>query len=68
MSIFQIIIVLLLTLVYFLPFIFSVLLKKHKEKPVFIANLFLGWTGIGWVAVFMYVLFVDNPSRVSIKA
>jgi len=34
-------------LVYFLP---SILGKKHKNfSSIFVINLFLGWTLIGWV-------------------
>jgi hypothetical protein len=35
---------------YFLPFIIALIRGHHQRLAIFILNLFLGWTFIGWVA------------------
>lgn len=40
---------LVLGIVYFLPTIFAAVRSHHNALPIFILNLFLGWSGIGWV-------------------
>ena len=43
----------------FLPFIVA-LLRKHPQKvPIFLLNLLLGWTGIGWVVALIWA-FIKN--------
>ncbi|MEN5033808.1 superinfection immunity protein [Pseudomonas sp. TWI929] len=39
---------------YFLPFIVAWLRGHHNKVPVFLLNLFLGWTGIGWLAALIW--------------
>ncbi|NBX53217.1 MAG: superinfection immunity protein [Proteobacteria bacterium] len=46
----------LLFLVYFLPFIIS-LSRKHKDSTaIFVLNLFLGWTFVGWVVALIWAV------------
>lgn len=47
---------------YFLPAI----LGKYKSNAtsIFLVNLFLGWTAIGWVVALIWALSSDNPSVV----
>ena len=53
---------LILTLLYFLP---SVIGKdKHDAMGIFLVNLFLGWTLIGWVAAFLWAIAADRPAPV----
>ena len=41
-------------LFYFLPW-FIALLKKHKSTDtIFVLNLLLGWTGIGWLVLLIW--------------
>lgn len=35
--------------IYFLPIIIAGARSHHNQGPIFIINLFLGWTFIGWV-------------------
>jgi hypothetical protein len=35
---------------YFLPFIIALIRGHHQRLAIFIMNLFLGWTFIGWIA------------------
>lgn len=47
-----------LTILYFLP---SIICPSYKLAPVFVLNLFLGWTLVGWVAALVWA--VNNDSR-----
>ena len=42
-------ILLALAFAYMLPTVVAVLTKNGQTIPVFIINLFLGWTLLGWV-------------------
>ena len=48
-------------LIYFLPFVIA-LIRKHKDKlGIFVLNLFLGWSVIGWVVALVWsVKSYDN--------
>jgi hypothetical protein len=50
---------LLLTLLYFLPAIIG--RNKSDATGIFLLNLFLGWTLIGWVAAFLWACASDRP-------
>lgn len=50
----EISVIILAILLYFLP-TFIAVLRRHKNKlAVFLLNLFLGWTGLGWVAALVW--------------
>jgi len=51
------IIVLAGAVLYFLPFIIA--RKKHNSGSVFVVNLFLGWTIIGWIVAL--AMAANNP-------
>jgi hypothetical protein len=53
---------LLLTLLYFLPAIIG--RDKSDATGIFLLNLFLGWTLIGWVAAFLWAISSDRPHYV----
>ena len=42
------------TIIYFLPSIFASARKHHNSTALMLANLFLGWTFIGWVACLIW--------------
>jgi hypothetical protein len=45
------------TALYFLPTIVG---KNHKNMPaIFVTNLFLGWTVIGWIIALIWACKVD---------
>jgi len=54
-------IVLLLTL-YFIPSGVAVLRHHSNAMPVFLTNLFFGWTGVGWIVVLIWS-FSSNVTR-----
>jgi hypothetical protein len=35
--------------IYFLPSLVAVARRTHNSTGIFLLNLFLGWTGIGWI-------------------
>lgn len=47
-----------IALLYFLPAVIA--RKKHNANSVFVINLFLGWTLIGWVVAL--AMAVSNPA------
>ncbi|OOQ61129.1 superinfection immunity protein [Mucilaginibacter pedocola] len=55
-----ILVVLLLTFpLYFLPSILG--RKKHNSTSIFLLNLFLGWTAVGWIVALIWALSNDAP-------
>lgn len=46
--------------IYFLPSIIAKARKHSYKLAIFFLNLFLGLTGFGWVAAFVWA-FVDKP-------
>jgi hypothetical protein len=44
-----------LALLYFLPTIIATN-RGHHVTGILLLNLFLGWTGIGWVAMLLWAL------------
>ena len=53
----SLIITLLILVVYFAPTIVG--WKKKNRKAIFILNLFLGWTFIGWVVSLIWATTKD---------
>ena len=39
---------------YFLPFAVAKSRKHHQSDAILLTNLFLGWTGIGWLAALIW--------------
>ncbi|NLL90604.1 MAG: superinfection immunity protein [Dehalococcoidales bacterium] len=42
--------------VYFLPTIIAAVRKKRNILAIFLLNLFLGWTFIGWVVALVWAV------------
>jgi hypothetical protein len=41
---------------YFLPSLVAVARRTHNQTGVFIFNLLLGWTGIGWIIAMLMAI------------
>jgi hypothetical protein len=41
---------------YFLPSLIAAARHTHNAAGIFLLNLFLGWTGIGWVVALIIAL------------
>jgi hypothetical protein len=56
-------------LAYFLPTIVALVRERHDKFSVFLLNLFLGWSLIGWVIALIWacksdrVIYVQTPQR-----
>ena len=50
----------LLALLYFLPTIVASN-RGHNVTGILLLNLFLGWTGIVWLALLLWALLSDPP-------
>ena len=48
-------------LFYFLPSIVAAARSKRDLVSIFVLNLLLGWTAIGWVVAFLWELKLDSP-------
>ena len=48
-------------LVYFLPTIIALVRSKRDKAAIFVLNLFLGWSVIGWVIALVWALKQDVP-------
>lgn len=46
---------LFLGFLYFLPTILAIR-RGHDVAPVLLLNLLFGWTGIGWIALFIWAI------------
>jgi hypothetical protein len=47
---------------YFLPSIIALARSKRNILSIFLLNLFLGWTLIGWVVSLVWAAKVDVPA------
>uniref|UniRef100_A0A7C3SQE8 Superinfection immunity protein n=1 Tax=Dictyoglomus turgidum TaxID=513050 RepID=A0A7C3SQE8_9BACT len=56
-----------LILFYFLPTIIALLLHRKNTISVFLLNLFLGWTFIGWVIALVWATVKDKTQTVIIQ-
>jgi hypothetical protein len=56
-------------ILYFLPTLVALLREKHDKLSIFLVNLFLGWSVIGWIVALVWafktdrVVYVQNPQR-----
>lgn len=46
--------------IYFLPWIIGVLRRHPRRGALFILNLLVGWTGIGWLALSAWAI-LEKP-------
>ena len=51
-------------LVYFLPSIIAIARSKRDAGSIFVLNLLLGWTFIGWIIALVWALKHDYPAVV----
>jgi Superinfection immunity protein len=52
------------TVLYFLPSIIAVVRSKRDTLAIFLLNLFLGWSVIGWVVALVWAAKNDVPAAV----
>lgn len=52
-----------LYLLYWIPSAIAIDRAQHNWRSIFILNLFLGWTVIGWVIALVWAFAVPHASR-----
>ena len=50
------------TLMYFLPSIIALAKSKRDLLAIFLINLFLGWSVIGWIVALVWAAKSDAPA------
>ena len=50
----------LLFIMYWLPTIVAIARQAHSALGIFLLNLFLGWTVVGWFVALIWSLAADN--------
>lgn len=50
---------------YFLPTITAAYIKHHNQKAIFLLNLLLGWTLLGWITALVWSATAVNPISTS---
>ncbi|HWZ77769.1 MAG TPA: superinfection immunity protein [Candidatus Sulfotelmatobacter sp.] len=50
------------TLMYFLPAIIALARSKRDLLAIFLLNLFLGWSVIGWIVALVWAAKSDVPA------
>lgn len=51
----------LLLCLYFLPSLVAARARKRNSAAIFLFNLFLGWTLIGWIVALIWSATKDSP-------
>ena len=54
-------VILYLVFIYFLPWVVAKEYKSVNSPAIFILNLFLGWTLIGWVIALVWAFMKPQP-------
>jgi len=49
---------------YFLPSIIALARSKRDLLAIFLLNLFLGWSVIGWIVALLWAAKSDDPAMV----
>ena len=58
-----IIVIVLILLIYFLPSVIAGFRKHSCRWAIFFLNLFMGFTGFGWVAAFVWAFTNNSTAR-----
>ncbi len=56
-------IVVALGLVYFAPSLLALHRGKQNRLAIFLLNVFVGWTLVGWVVAIVWAAMVDRPTE-----
>ena len=49
--------------VYFLPTIVCAIRRHHNTLAIFVLNIFLGWTFVGWVVAMVWSCTADTKLK-----
>jgi len=54
---------LLVIALYLLPYIVAAMRGHHQRSAIAVLNVFLGWTGLGWVAALVWAATATGEDR-----
>jgi hypothetical protein len=60
---FSIIVVIVFILIYFFPSVIAFSKSKSNTAAIFVLNLFLGWSFIGWIVALVWALSKDKETQ-----
>jgi hypothetical protein len=52
---------------YFIPTTVAIIRKRSNTTAIFVLNLFLGWTIIGWVVALVWAVAEDSSKNINPK-
>jgi Superinfection immunity protein len=52
---------------YFLPTIIAFNRNRHNKGAIFVLNLFLGWTVLGWVVSMVWAVSSSQPPVIVVQ-
>ncbi len=55
----MVIIIILAVIIYFVPTFIAFIRRKKQFWAIFVINLCLGWTGIGWIGALFWAVFKE---------
>jgi hypothetical protein len=61
------ILLLILAGMYFLPTIVAFNRNRHNKGAIFVLNLFLGWTVLGWVVSMVWAVSSSQPPVIVVQ-
>jgi Superinfection immunity protein len=61
------ILLLILAGMYFLPTIIAFNRNRHNKGAIFVLNLFLGWTVLGWVVSMVWAVSSSQPPVIVVQ-
>ena len=63
----ELIVLLIISSLYFIPTIIAFSRKRNNRTAIFILNLFLGWTFVGWIASLVWACVADKPQTIVVN-
>ena len=60
----EIIVLIFLLAIYFIPTIVAFSRNKNNRTAIFVLNLFLGWTLVGWIVSLVWACISDKPQTI----
>lgn len=63
MSIYQIVIAMIVCGIYFMPSLIAMSNNRPNKSAIFVLNLLLGWSFVGWALAFVWAELERDPIK-----
>lgn len=63
----EIFVLFVIVFIYFLPTVIGMIRKKSNRGAIFLLNLFLGWTFIGWIVSLVWACTSDKNQTIIVN-